>query len=75
MRGTISLNCCLMFQRPQVTRYLLIHELAHTRHMHHGVRFWQCVGRHCPDYRALDRELLDGWKRVPAWVFGDGEPA
>ena len=30
-RGTISLNCCLMFQRPQVVRYLMIHELSHTR--------------------------------------------
>jgi predicted metal-dependent hydrolase len=71
-RGTISLNCCLMFQRPQVLRYLLIHELAHTRHMNHSRRFWQCVGDHCPDYELLDRELLNGWRRVPAWVFGDG---
>jgi predicted metal-dependent hydrolase len=70
-RGTISLNCCLMFQRPQVVRYLMIHELAHTRHMNHSRRFWQCVAEHCPGHRALDRELLDGWRRVPAWVFGE----
>ena len=70
-RGTISLNCCLMFQRPQVVRYLLIHELVHTLHMNHSQRFWQRVERHCPDYSALDRELLDGWRRVPHWVFGE----
>jgi len=74
VRGTISLNCCLMFQRPEVVRYLLVHELAHTRHMHHGVRFWQCVARFCPEYRALDRELLAGWRKVPRWVFGEGAP-
>jgi predicted metal-dependent hydrolase len=68
-RGTISLNCCLLFQRPQVVRYLLIHELAHTRHMNHSKRFWQCVARHCPEYQTLDRELRDGWKRVPGWLF------
>jgi predicted metal-dependent hydrolase len=68
-RGTISLNCCLLFQRPEVVRYLLIHELAHVRHMNHSARFWELVGRHCPDYRRLDRELLDGWRRVPSWVF------
>jgi predicted metal-dependent hydrolase len=28
-RGTISLNVCLLFQRPQVLRYLMIHELSH----------------------------------------------
>lgn len=71
VRGTISLNCCLLFQRPEVVRYLLIHELAHTRHMNHSRRFWQCVARFCPDYRTLDRELLDGWRRVPSWVFGE----
>ncbi len=70
-RGTISLNCCLLFQRPEVVRYLLIHELAHVRHMNHSARFWELVARYCPDCRPLDRELLDGWRRVPSWVFRD----
>jgi hypothetical protein len=74
-RGTISLNCCLMFQRPQVVRYLMVHELSHTVQMNHSRRFWQTVSRHCPDYRRLDRELLDGWRRVPSWVFADDSPA
>lgn len=67
--GTISLNCCLLFQRPEVVRYLLIHELAHTVHMNHSKRFWAAVARHCPDFQALDRELLEGWKSVPSWVI------
>lgn len=70
-RGTISLNCCLLFQRPAVVQYLMIHELAHTLHMNHSRRFWHAVGHHCPGYRGLDRELLAGWRCVPAWVFGD----
>ncbi len=70
-RGTISLNCCLLFQRPSVVRYLLIHELVHTLHMNHSHSFWQRVARHCPEYSSLDRELLDGWRRVPSWVFAD----
>ena len=49
-------------------RYLLIHELSHTRHMNHSRAFWDCVGRFCPDYRQLDRQLLDGWRRVPSWL-------
>jgi predicted metal-dependent hydrolase len=73
-RGTISLNCCLLFQRAGVVRYLMIHELVHTEHMNHSRRFWHCVARHCPEYRSLDRELLDGWRRVPDWVFGEEAP-
>ncbi len=71
VRGTISLNCCLLFQRAEVLRYLLVHELAHVKHMNHSSRFWELVGRHCPACRQLDRELLDGWRRVPSWVFRD----
>jgi predicted metal-dependent hydrolase len=67
-RGTISLNCCILFQPPEVLRYLLVHELSHTRHMNHSRAFWQCVARCCPDYRKLDRQLLDGWRRVPSWL-------
>jgi predicted metal-dependent hydrolase len=67
-RGTVSLNCCILFQPPEVLRYLLIHELSHTRHMNHSRAFWDCVARCCPDYRKLDRQLLDGWRRVPSWL-------
>src|SRR5262249_26381101 len=63
-RGTISLNCCLLFQRPEVLHYLLVHELAHVTHMNHSARFWDLVARYCPECRRLDRELLDGWRRV-----------
>jgi len=67
--GTISLNICLLFLDPAVVRYLMIHELCHTRHMNHSRRFWSLVETHEPQYRALDRELLRGWQRVPGWVF------
>ena len=67
--GTISLNVCLMFQRPRVVRYLMIHELCHRRHMNHSRRYWSLVESFEPCWRALDKELLGGWRHVPAWVF------
>jgi hypothetical protein len=71
VRGTISLNCCLLFQRPEVVDYLIIHELMHVKHMNHSARFWQAVERHCADWRELDRELVQGWRHVPRWVFSE----
>lgn len=70
-RGTISLNCCLLFQRPEVVDYLIVHELMHVKHMNHSARFWQAVERHCADWRVLDRELVQGWRHVPRWVFSE----
>jgi predicted metal-dependent hydrolase len=68
-QGTISLNACLLFQRPEVVRYLMVHELAHRQHMNHGAAFWRRVAQHEPDWRALDRELAHGWQNVPRWIF------
>jgi predicted metal-dependent hydrolase len=68
-RGTVSLNCSLLFLEPQIVRYLFVHELAHTRHMNHSANFWRLVEMIEPDYRRLDRDLLAGWRTVPAWVF------
>jgi predicted metal-dependent hydrolase len=68
-RGTVSLNCSLVFLRPEVVRYLFVHELAHTKHMNHSIHFWRLVEELEPEYRRLDRELLAGWRTVPAWVF------
>ena len=68
--GTISLNVCLLFLEPAVVRYLMIHELCHTRHMNHSPNFWNLVARYEPDYRRLDRSLTRAWRQVPWWMFG-----
>jgi hypothetical protein len=68
-RATISLNACLLFQRPEVLRYLMVHELSHLRHMNHSERFWGLVERFEPAWKALDAELAHGWRRVPSWIF------
>lgn len=70
-RGVISINICAVFQRPEVLDYLLLHELAHTREMNHSRAYWRAVADCCPDWRRLDRELAQGWRQVPRWVFVD----
>ncbi len=68
--GTVSINACLLFQRPDVVRYLFVHELAHTVHMNHSRRFWRLVERMEPGWAPLDRELATGWRHVPHWAIG-----
>ncbi len=70
-RGTVSLNCSLLFLPPEVVHYLFIHELTHLIHMNHSARFWRAVEAREPDYRRLDAALLAGWRTVPDWVFCD----
>jgi len=58
-RGTISLNWRLV-QTPDFVRdYVILHELAHFRHMNHSTRFWQEVERLCPDLTRARQWLKD----------------
>jgi predicted metal-dependent hydrolase len=66
--GTVSLNLCLLFLRPELVRYLMVHEICHGRHMNHSRRFWKLVADFEPDFRQLDKELTECWQEVPAWL-------
>ena len=65
---TISLNYSLLFLARPLVRYLLIHELCHTRHMNHGTRFWALVESLEPQAQSLDTRLGEAWREVPAWA-------
>jgi predicted metal-dependent hydrolase len=49
--GNLNLNWRLIMAPPQITDYVIIHELAHRKHMDHSKEFWSLVESYCPDYR------------------------
>jgi predicted metal-dependent hydrolase len=55
--GVLSFNYRLIYLTPQELHYLVVHELAHTKHHNHGERFWEEVGRFVPEYKSLRRSL------------------
>jgi len=67
-RKSINLNRNLLFVRPEAVRYLLVHELSHTKHLNHGARFWNLVGQHVPDYPVFEAELNRASRLVPSWA-------
>jgi predicted metal-dependent hydrolase len=66
-KKNINLNQILLFLRPELVEYLMIHELCHTVEMNHSKKFWELVEQHCQDYRALDKELKNARKYVEGW--------
>ncbi|MEJ2059717.1 MAG: SprT family zinc-dependent metalloprotease [Gammaproteobacteria bacterium] len=67
-RGDISLNFRLLFLAPELVCYVLLHELAHTRHLNHSKRFWALVERMEPEYRAREKTLRAAAHELPRWV-------
>ncbi|WP_161946186.1 M48 family metallopeptidase [Desulfonatronum thiosulfatophilum] len=64
----ISLNCKLLFLPRQWTRYVLIHELCHTRIMNHGPEFWTLVRRYEPQAKQIREAMRLAWQELPAWL-------
>ena len=68
-RGMVSLNVKLLFISPELVRYVLVHELCHTKQLNHSPRFWRLVEEFEPDYRTLDKSLNHAWREaIPGWV-------
>lgn len=56
-RHRVSLNWRMLHFAPPLIDYVIAHEVAHIKHMHHGPRFWAAVGRLYPGYEAAREEI------------------
>ncbi|MDR3125732.1 MAG: M48 family metallopeptidase [Candidatus Nomurabacteria bacterium] len=56
-KNNLSLNIALVLLRPELIDYVILHELAHTKHKNHSADFWRCLENVLPNYKNLRREL------------------
>ena len=50
-KGNLNFNYQLYYLPDELLDYVVVHELAHRRHMNHSGEFWAEVDKYCSDYR------------------------
>lgn len=58
-RGELSFNWRLLLAPPEISDYVVVHELCHLWEMNHSPRFWQHVEVYCPSFREQRRWLKE----------------
>ncbi len=53
----ITLNTFAVQLPAYLQEYVILHELTHTNHMHHGQGFWQELTAICPEAKTYRKEL------------------
>jgi predicted metal-dependent hydrolase len=67
-RKRINLNDKLLFLPAHLMEHVLLHELAHTRHLNHSPRFHALLEKLDPQSRQHRRALRNADQYVPAWL-------
>ena len=57
--GHVRLNWKLIVFEAAMIDYVVIHELAHLRHLNHSAQFWNLVEAYEPHYRTLRKKLKE----------------
>ncbi len=67
-KGNINLNYNLLFLRPELVRYIMLHELCHTVHLNHSEQFYRLLAIFEPKHQELRAEMKASWQQVPWWA-------
>lgn len=71
----IRLHWRLIHLRPELSDYVVAHEVAHLVEMNHSPRFWSVVQALCPGWRMLRAELREAGRELPVIDTGSEAPA
>jgi len=71
--GVITLSYYLLQLPWNLIDYVILHELTHTRHLHHGPNFWTEFKKVLPSAKLLQKEIRSYKPQVQAFQISTTE--
>ena len=56
-KGVVMINCALLFVPKDILKYVIVHELAHSKYHNHSTRYWKLVEKVFPDCKKMRSDL------------------
>ena len=56
-KKNLNFNYKIIYLKPHLADYLIVHELCHLGELNHSKRFWALVSQTIPDYVKISKEL------------------
>jgi hypothetical protein len=60
-KRNISFNLKLVCLPDNLIKYIVFHEILHLKERKHTFLFWENIKREFPDYKNLEKKLLENW--------------
>ncbi|MBX4211142.1 M48 family metallopeptidase [Candidatus Parcubacteria bacterium] len=58
LKGNLNFNYNIVFLPPDVSDYIIVHELCHLKEFNHGPNFWKLVAETIPNYKELRSKIF-----------------
>ena len=56
-KGNLNFNYKIIYLRPELANYLIVHELCHLGQLNNSKKYWELVKNTIPGFLELNREL------------------
>lgn len=60
-KNNITFNKKMKYLPEKLIKYILVHELAHTKERRHNENFWNIIENRIKDYKKKEKELFEYW--------------
>jgi hypothetical protein len=60
-KKNLSFNLKLVCLPEHLMEYVIFHEMLHLKERKHSFSFWEKIGREFPNYKDLEKKLLEYW--------------